>query len=302
MKRTYIIFSLFLISKIGFTQQQPIYAQYMFNMLNVNPAYAGSRDVGNLNVLLRKQWLGIDGGPTTGSISYDQRIQDRNFSIGGQLYYDKLYIQNRTGLQGFYSYMAGMEKSTLSIGMSFGVLNYNTNYTRTNPFQSGDPGQQEIVNSFLPTAGFGVLWSGEKWFLAASTPNLFKAYKSELNSKSVSFAGKEANFYLTGGYSFDLSDQLIARPSVMLKSISGAPIQIDFNMNFWLANKIGLGASYRTGDAIVGMAQLQVSSLFRVGYAYEQKIKIFNTSSHELMIRYEFGGLIGKGAVSPINY
>lgn len=302
MKRIVVLFLYVLICRVGFSQQQPMYAQYMFNMLNVNPAYAGSRDVGNLNVLIRRQWLGVEGGPTTGSISYDQRIQDKNFSVGGQLYYDKLYIQNRTGVQGFYSYMAGMEKSTLSLGMSFGVLNYRTNYTATNPFQSGDPLQQEVVNAFLPTAGFGALWSGEKWFVAFSSPNLFKAYKPELNSKSVSFAGKEGNYYLTAGYNLKLSDQVVARPSVMLKSISGAAAQVDLNMNIWLNDIVGFGGSYRTGDAVVAMAQLQLSSLFRVGYAFEQKIKIFNTSSHELMMRYEFGGLLGKKSFSPRYY
>lgn len=69
MKKISILIVLGIISLAGFSQQQPMYGQYMFNMLNVNPAYAGNRDVGNVNFLIRRQWLGIDGAPTTGSIS-----------------------------------------------------------------------------------------------------------------------------------------------------------------------------------------------------------------------------------------
>ena len=302
MKKISIVIISSLMVLAGYSQQQPMYGQYMFNMLNVNPAYAGNRDVGNVNFMIRRQWLGIDGAPATGSISYDQRIKDKNYSLGGQIYYDNVFIQKRSGAQGFYSYSAGLGASTLSLGMSFGVMNYNANYGRTNPFQTGDPALQKVVNGFLPTAGFGALWSGEKWYVGLSTPNLFRSYKSETNAKSVSMAGKEGHYYVTAGYIFKLSDQVVAKPSVMVKSVNGAPVQYDLNMNVWLGDRVGVGASYRTSDAIVGLVELQLNPQLRIGYALEQKIKIVNTTSHELLMRYEFGGLLGKKILSPRYY
>ncbi len=302
MKKISILIALAFISLDGQAQQQPMYGQYMFNMLNVNPAYAGNRDVGNLTFLARRQWVGVDGSPATGSISYDQRIKDKNFSLGGQVYYDNIFIQKRSGVQGFYSYSAPMNKSTLSLGMSFGVLNYNTNYSRTNPFQSSDPALQQVVNAYLPTAGFGALWSGEKWYLGVSSPNLFRSFTSQTNSKGVKLAGKDGHYYITGGLIFAMSDQVVAKPSIMVKSVNGAPVQYDLNMNLWFGERIGIGASYRTSDAIIGIAEFQLSPLFRVGYAYEQKFKIINASSHELMMRYEFGGILGKKILSPRYY
>lgn len=302
MKKILITYVASILSLASFSQQQPMYGQYMFNMLNVNPAYAGNRDVGNLNFLVRRQWLGIDGAPATGSISYDKRIKDKNFSVGGQVFYDNVFIQKRSGIQGFYAYSAPLSKSTISLGMSFGVMNYNANYGRTNPFQSGDPALQRVVNAFLPTAGFGALWSSDKWYIGVSSPNLFKSYKSEVDGKSVSFAGKDGHYYVTGGYMFSLNDLVSAKPSLMVKSVNGAPVQYDLNINFWFGDRIGIGTSYRTLDAIIGIAELQLNPQFRIGYAYEQKIKIVNTSSHELMLRYEFGGLLGKKTLSPRYY
>lgn len=302
MKKIYLILIIMITVISSYGQQQSMYAQYMFNMLNVNPAYAGSRNVGNLNALVRRQWLDIKGSPTTGSISYDERLADRNISLGGQMYYDNIYTQKRAGIQGYYAYAAEMGKSTLSIGMSFGIMNYNANYSRTNPFDVGDPLLQQVVSAFLPTAGLGAYWSAERWYLGLSTPNLFKSYKAEMNDKSVSFAGKSGHYYLTGGYVFPLSELVVAKPSVMVKSVSGAPVQIDFNANVWFSDVFGIGASYRTGDAILGMAELQLNTQFRIGYAYEQKIKVVNTNSHELMMRYEFGGLVRKKVLSPRYY
>ena len=302
MKKLLNIIVIFIIVSTGYTQQQSMYGQYMFNMLNVNPAYAGSRNVGNFNTLVRRQWLDINGSPTTGSFSYDEKLTDRNVSIGGQMYYDNIYTQKRAGVQGYYAYAADMGSSTLSLGMSFGLMNYNANYSRTNPFELGDPLIQQVISAFLPTAGVGAFWSGEHWYVGLSTPNLFKAYKAEMNDASVSFAGKSGHYYLTGGYVFPISDAVVAKPSIMLKSVSGAPLQYDFNMNIWLNDILGLGVSYRTGDAVLGMLELQVNTQLRVGYAYEQKIKVVNTSAHELMMRYEFGGLLSKKVLSPRYY
>lgn len=286
----------------SYGQQQSMYGQYMFNMLNVNPAYAGSRGVGNVNALVRRQWLDINGSPTTGTFSYDERLTNKNISLGGQMYYDNIYTQKRAGIQGYYAYAAEMGSSTLSLGMSFGLLYYNANYSRTNPFDIGDPLTQQVISAFLPTAGLGAYWSAERWYVGLSTPNLFKSYKDQLNSKTVSFAGREGQYYLTGGYIFPMSDAVVIKPSLMIKSVSGAPIQCDFNANIWLNDILGFGASYRTGDAIVGIAEFQVNTQLRIGYAYEQKIKVVNTTAHELMMRYEFGGLLQKKILSPRYY
>lgn len=115
-------------------------------------------------------------------------------------------------------------------------------------------------------------------------------------------AGKEGHYYVTAGYIFSISDQVVAKPSVMVKSVNGAPVQYDLNMNVWMGNRVGVGASYRTGDAIVGLVELQLNPQLRIGYAMEQKIKVVNTTSHELLMRYEFGGLLGKKILSPRYY
>lgn len=305
MKKIIVLGLVLIFGGRTFAQQQPMYSQYMFNMLNINPAYAGNRDVGNVNFLLRKQWVNFNGAPTTGSVSYDQRLMNKNFSLGGQIYFDQISIEKSTGVQGFYSYSAPFEKSTLSLGMSFGVLNYNINYSRTNPFMTGDPGLQRVVNNFLPTAGIGALWSSEKWYVGLSAPALLRTKMNEKPNGLLQSAGAEGHFFLTGGYMMNLNDQVVVKPSFLIKSVSGAPVQADFNVNFWFNSVVGAALSYRTQEAVVGMLELQVTPQLRLGYAYDHNISTlanYINGTHEMMLRYEFGGMLGKMINSPRYY
>ena len=99
-------------------QQIPMYSQYMFNMMNINPAFAGSRGVPTTTMLFRKQWLDMPGAPTSGSVTFDNRIADKNHNWGAQLYFDNIGIERTNGLQGFYNFNAPFEKATLSLGMT----------------------------------------------------------------------------------------------------------------------------------------------------------------------------------------
>ena len=55
-------------------QQDPQYTQYMYNTINVNPAYAGSRDVMSIFGIYRAQWVGLDGAPVTSTASLNAPI------------------------------------------------------------------------------------------------------------------------------------------------------------------------------------------------------------------------------------
>ena len=49
---------------VSYAQQDAQFTQYMYNTINVNPAYAGSRGAMSIFALHRSQWVGLDGAPT----------------------------------------------------------------------------------------------------------------------------------------------------------------------------------------------------------------------------------------------
>jgi type IX secretion system PorP/SprF family membrane protein len=285
-------------------QQEPMYSQYMFNMLQINPAYAGNRATSNLTALYRKQWVSIEGSPTTATISWDKRASGSNVGYGVQLYNDRLGIEQNTGIQGFYSYRIPFKSSFLSFGINGGVVNYRAELSQLSTTMS-DPLFQEDIKSWLPTAGFGILYATEHWYTGISTPSLLQT-KNPYNRVIAASRGIfNQNIFLTAGYIFQTSEAIKLKPSVLIKATNGAPIQVDLNLNAWFLDAVGIGASYRTGDSFVGMAELQISPIFRLGYAYDyttSNLKTFSNGTHELMLRYEFGIENEQKVLSPRYY
>ena len=91
-----IVIMLFVFQHVH-AQTEPMYSQYMYNMLGVNPAYAGNREALSLNFFQRNQWLGIKGAPKTTSVSIDQSIKDGKIGWGMQVYDDRLGVEAATG-------------------------------------------------------------------------------------------------------------------------------------------------------------------------------------------------------------
>ncbi len=286
-------------------QQEPIYSQYMFNMLQINPAYAGNRATSNVTALYRKQWVSVEGAPTTATISWDKRKTGSNIGYGVQLYNDRLGIESNTGLQAFYSYRIPFKSSFLSFGVNGGVVNYRADFSQLSTTMTSDPLFQDDIKSWLPTAGVGVLYATEHWYAGISAPALLKS-KTSYNLPSKSTAGIfNQHLFLTTGYIYQASEAIKLKPSILIKAANGSPIQYDLNLNAWLLDVVGIGASYRTGDSFVGMVELQISPIFRLGYAYDyttSNLKTFSNGTHELMLRYEFGIESEKKLLSPRYY
>jgi len=58
-----------------------MYSQYMYNMTNINPAYAGNRGVPSLSIIWREQWVGLQGSPSTKSFTYDLPSENKKMVL-----------------------------------------------------------------------------------------------------------------------------------------------------------------------------------------------------------------------------
>ena len=53
------IISIFVLCNFSFGQQEPQFTQNMFNMMSVNPGYAGHGDAICITLMHREQWMGF---------------------------------------------------------------------------------------------------------------------------------------------------------------------------------------------------------------------------------------------------
>lgn len=280
-------------------QQDPVYSQYMFNMLTINPAYAGSRDVLSVTATHRKQWLGINGSPTTQVLTGDAAIANKRMGVGLQLYNDEIGIVKNTGVGGIYSYRIRLRTGILSMGLKVGINRFIADYASVE--LSGLPTDQAFAqtqNKFQTTFGAGLYYNTDRFYISFSVPQL-GGMKKVYSTNGINTFQLNNSFYLAAGYVIGLSDELKLKPSTLLVASNGAPIHYDLNANLWLRSLISLGASYRSGGSVLGLIELQLSPQFRLGYAYGATLNsLKNLSTHEFMLRYEFG--FGKdNIVSP---
>ena len=281
-------------------QTEPMYSQYMFNMLGVNPAYAGSREASSFNFFQRSQWIGLQGAPQTTSFSFDQSILNKRAGWGIQFYDDKIGVEKADGINIMGSTRIQVsENGILSGGLSLGLMNYRIDLMNvTGRFTPNDPAFYSNLNKWMPSLGLGVYYNTDNFYAGVSIPNILK---SRLTAFDLIRSGlqkvNQKHIFLTTGIVIPINEDLKLKPSTMIKMVEGAPIEADFNTNVWLRDIIGLGVSYRTGDAVIGMAEIQVNQNLRFGYAYDMTIsplKFYNNGSHEIMIRYEIGNFKNK--------
>jgi type IX secretion system PorP/SprF family membrane protein len=288
-------------------QTEPMYSQYMYNMLGVNPAYAGSREVLGLNFFQRNQWSGLRGAPKTTSLNLDQSISEGKIGLGIQMFSDQLGVEEASGINGFLSSRIKVsENGILSAGLSVGFMNYQFNSLDVlNRIRTDDNVFVTVIPSqWNPSVGFGLYYNTDQFYMGISSPSLLKSRLAKYEN-FASGIQKTDDFHLftTMGYVIKINEEVNLKPSTMIKMVSGAPIEFDLNTNVWLRDILGLGVSYRTGDAVIGMAEIQASPNLRFGYAYDMPfspLKAYTRGSHEIMIRYEWGN--NKSKIKSTRY
>jgi len=132
MKKIFVVFIL-LCQVPAFAQQDPLFTQYMFNKLVVNPAYAGSRDQLTIDLLDRFQWVGIEGAPRTLTLGADLPLRNNKVGLGLYIYRDELGPTVDQGLMGTYAYHIKTMKGRFSFGLQVGVkyFDFDWNAIRT---------------------------------------------------------------------------------------------------------------------------------------------------------------------------
>ena len=288
MKKLSLIFIFF--SAVGFAQQDAQFTQYMYNTININPAYAGSRGAMSVFGLYRTQWVGLDGAPETSSFSLNTPLNNSNLGIGVSLVNDKIGPTNENTLSADMSYTVPTSNTfKLSFGIKATANLFNLDINKLNPEDQGDPQFQDLNSKFSPNIGAGVYWHSDKAYVGLSIPNFIET--NRYNDNDVAIFKEKINYYFMAGYVFDLNYYVKFKPAVLTKMVEGAPLQIDLSGNFMFNDKFVAGIAYRWSASISAMAGFQVTDGMYIGYAYDRettKLNNYNSGSHEIFLRFEF--------------
>ncbi len=299
-----------LVSLKALAQQEPLYTQYMFNAMSVNPAITGVDETLNMTFLSRLQWAGMDGAPETYSFAAQTPFTNLDMGIGLSLVADNLGPVKNYYFNFNYAYRLQVtDQIKLSFGLKAGIYNYYVGLDGLLLDGTGnDPAfQGQIERKFQPNIGAGLYLYDEKFYAGFSVPRMInnRLDNAESETEGNVFAQVSQHYYIMAGYTFDIDRDWQLRPSFINKMVTGAPPSTDIAAQAIYKETYWLGASYRFGDAVAILANMKVSDQFFVGYSYDfsiSKMNSFNKGSHEIVISYSYGGLLDKvGRTKPIR-
>lgn len=276
-------------------QQEVMISQYMFNGLFINPAYAGSHPFTSASLLHRDQWTGMDGAPKTSLLAIDGPLWNNRMGLGFSLVHDRIGVSRDMEAAGSYAYRIRTGSyGRLAFGLKAGVSLVSARLSDLVYWDQNDPlYQQNIMNRTVGKFGFGIYWNDRTSYAGLSVPTLV-AVNDDLSSPNISGISRyfTRHFYLNAGKVITLNRDLDLKTSVLVKYQPAAPPEVDINANMLFRQRFWMGMGYRTGDALVGMVEYQVSTMLRAGYAYDMglnALRRYNGGSHEVMLGIDLG-------------
>lgn len=287
------LYLVILFSTLGlYAQQDPQYTHYMYNMVNVNPAYAGNRGVTSVFLLHRAQWVGLDGAPVTNAFSIHKPVGSKGLGLGLSFMNDRIGVSDENNVAVDFSYTINTSDTyKLSFGLKAAANLLSVDYTKLNRWDVDDPTHEHnIDNRLSPNIGAGIYFHSDKTYFGLSVPNFLETQHFDDNN-SASLSKEKLHYYLVAGTVFDVNHDIKFKPATMIKTVTGSPMQLDLSANFMFYEKFVAGVAYRLDAAVTGMVGFQVTNQLHIGYAYDAdatKLANYNSGSHEIFLRFEF--------------
>ncbi len=299
-----LIFIIWLMTSFaGIAQQDAIYSQYMFNPFAINPAYAGSRDAVNVVIVNRSQWIGLDGAPSTQTISGHVPMNRNNLAWGLNISRDKLGPTSNLLAAATGAYQLKLYRGTLTFGLRGGIYNSVVDHGKLNFREADDVlDHEERMSAIIPTFDFGLYYYTERFYAGLSSNHLTKHrfnYSSLANNQAYYL---RRHTFLAAGYVFEINRDIQLKPSILLKHGGGLAFNADVNVNALFKELFWLGIGLRNLSSLNFLIDFNVTDYLRVGYSYDMtlsKLKNYSHGSHEFILGFDFNLKKSSNILSP---
>lgn len=295
MRKLICVIILILPISLVYAQQDPQFSMNMFNLVAVHPAYSGSQGCICASAINRQQWVGFDNAPVTTVFNVEAPLSfaGTQHGIGLTIVSDKLGFEKNNSIRLNYSFHHAMEKGLLNFGISLGLQNNSLKGQWYVPEGDNfvDPSQDDLLKDsqvdggqMVFDLGFGLFYLRDHFYIGASVAHLNQP-QFKYGTSTMMYLSR--HYYLSGGYSIDLTPKFELKPSVHFKS-DGKSSQIDLNTNIVYNKTVWGGVSYRIDDAMVALLGLQFRNGIKIGYSFDISTSKIAKSSHEFLLSYCF--------------
>lgn len=298
MKKLFLLifscFSFFFLS----AQDEAIFSHYHITPILINPAAAGISGEQQIQFNARAQWTGFTDSPQTYGAIYNGPI-GKTFALGLGLFSENAAQLTRNRIQASFAFRFEFKNDIkFSAGFSTEFQRQSIDGDARNGvfFDQADKVLEDILGGksvFDATLGLYAQFKGTA-YVGMTFHNLVRSRLDNIVS-----TGNSQSFFeyysLTAGNKFNITDMnFYIEPSLMVRQIRDAPLQIDINAKAgFLDDQLILGASYYViGDGgAMGVLLGTKLSDFNLFYSYNvsfQEFQKFNTGSHEVTVLLSF--------------
>lgn len=292
-----IVFLYSMQSNLIFAQQTPVFANYSYNTVIINPAHAGYYDDVDATLVNSSFFNAVDGSPQNLSLTVNAPLRSKNLGLAAGVSVDQIGVTTATSFFGSYSYKIffdseyaqgrwwAYDPNIISFGITAGGIQYNENLLSLGILDDSE--FQQNISEFVPALGVGFLYSKDRIYFGLSAPNLLGSSVSSergINLKSA--------YYSYFGYRFFTTqlEEVLVNPSVLVKYVSGAPPQVDCNLMVNYLNKVEFGVGYRTSETLSLLAGFHIGTNFKLLYNYSYALKEYNNiNTHGIVLNCRFG-------------
>ncbi len=292
MKKLLYTLLITFVTASAWAQSEAIYTFNLFNQLNFNPAYAGSKEVLDAGLIYRNQWWsGIDGSPKNINLYGHMPFAKLTSGIGLNILTDKIGLDKVLTVGADYAYRIRFNSNNvLALGIGARIENARSDWDEVNAAVAGNDPRigdgTESKSTF--NVGPGVYFNNRKFYLGASLPRMLA---NSLYNEKDEFSQKVNTWFFQGGLTLPLSQNVELLPNVQVRYNPNSPFDFDANLNVMFYDALMVGAMYRYEDAISGLLVYQFKNGFRLGAAIDfttSALKDATTGSFELMAGYTF--------------
>ena len=267
----------------------------------------------NITAGYRKQWVGLNGSPSTSYLTLNTAlnnkknamsrpgalkdsaasysIADPHHAIGFTIINDEAGALNRFVSYATYAYHVPLSSTVnLSAGISGGISSINVHQAKLELENPVDPAVYNYTGRAKLDMNVGICLYGENFFTGISIQQIIpQDVKTNGNPINIYGDRKFPDLFLSGGVSFNMSNDITFSPSVMLKYINTVPLTFDVNGKIGYKNLCWAGYSYRYKSGMAVMAGIKIKDAVRFGYSYDlttSGLQTVSKGTHELLLAF----------------
>ncbi len=299
-------------------QQESQFTNTVINPYLVNPAAGGLRDVAQIEILGRYQWVGYDGSAKShfftantqlfrngkGNQSYNPQgvgfqslplysVAKTKHCVGFKAMTDDIGIFSKSGVGATYAYHLPLTKK-INIGVGLGA-GFSSFRIRGGESKVADQSDETYLNYLGGTnsQGFldvqsGLVLYGAKSYLGISSSQVFRNKLEKITDQSALVR----HIYINGNFRLIDKPNFALIPNFLVKMAAGSPVSADMGFQFNFQKSFWAGLTYRISNAAAVSLGINLPKNLYVAYGFELatgKLNRLNSSTHQIQIGIYIG-------------